>query len=569
MKHLKSLLAAALLAAAMLAGCTPGPQPPVTPDPPETGCAHTFMAVSHTAGSCTEDDMTVFRCTRCGEETETVRRASGHSFTDWTLAMPTADPAADHESRTCTVCGAVETRALTERGGGDETVLASLAKMPAGGGSYYDDTDAAADRLRALISLYNARRGTLTPAEVVMLEEDFRAARANLSYITSDIPLVFITTAKTPGTEYREAELVFVDTDGTVVWSEETGEIRTHGNSTSWSKKKSYNVKLSQKANLFDVETARKWVLIGNQYDATRIRNAVAYSLADRLGLPYTPSYTYVDAYVNGEYWGEYMLVEKIDASETSVDINPDAGDFLFEVENWRPKEGVTFITTKKLNLRVGLNAPEVPTDDQLTAITATLNAFDKALSAGVWADVAALCDVDSFVNYYLFHELVKDLDVAISSTRFFCKGGIMYAGPAWDFDLSMGNAHPDDRPAYFTGDKDGVTGIWAGQQNKWFRAFVKYDEFMALVKARYAEVAPLIRSVYDENAEGGALIDILADAYRPSFERTSKIAGCKFYRYSALEREPEKNYDGNLEYLRKWLRLRDEWLRGTWGIGG
>ena len=564
------MLAATLAAAAAaLAGCTLAPQPPVTPDPPETGCAHTFMAVSHTAGSCTEDDVTTFRCTRCGETTESVTHASGHRYSDWTLAMPTRDPNADHESRTCSVCGSVETRPLTEKGGGDETVLASLAVMPAGGGTYYDNNDDAANRLRSLIGLYQTRRGTLNPAEVALLEEEVRAARANLSYITSDIPLVFITTAKTPGTEYREAELVFVDTDGTVVWSEETGQIRTHGNSTSWSKKKSYNVKLSQKANLFDVETARKWVLIGNQYDVTRIRNAVAYSLADRLGLPYTPAYTYVDAYVNGEYWGEYMLVEKIDVSETSVDIDPDAGDFLFEVENWRPKEGVTFITTKKLNLRVGLNAPEVPTDDQLTAITATLNTFDKALSAGVWADVAALCDVDSFVNYYLFHEFVKDLDVSISSTRFFCKGGIMYAGPAWDFDLSMGNAHPDDRPAYFNYDKDGVTGIWAGQQNKWFRAFVKYDEFMALVKARYAEVAPLIRSVYDENAEGGALIDILADAYRPSFERTSKIAGCKFYRYSALEREPEKNYDGNLEYLRKWLRLRDEWLRGTWGIGG
>ncbi len=553
--------------AAVLAGCTVQPD---VPEPPETACAHTFMAVSHSSGSCTEDDVTVYRCTRCGEETTTTLHSSGHAFSDWTLQMPGTDPAADCEKRTCSVCGAVETRPVSDRTPGDETILSSLAVMPAGGGTYYDDTDAAADRLRSLISLYNARRGTLTAGQAALLEEEFRAARGGLSYITSDVPLVFITTPKAPTTAaYQTAETVFVDTDGTVVWSEETAEVRAHGNSTNYSNKKSLNVKLSQKADLFGVETTRKWILIGNQYDVTRIRNAVAYTFASRLRLAYTPNFTYVEVYLNGTFWGSYMLVEKITVSNTSVDLDLSKGDFLFELESWRPEEGTTFIITKKLSMRVAITEPEVPTDEQLEAIKTTLNTFDKALGSGKWEDVVPLCDVDSFVDYYILHELMKDLDVAISSTRYFCKDGLICAGPVWDFDLSMGNVSKTDPRTYFAADKDGVTAIWAGTQNKWFRAFVKYDEFMALVKARYAELAPLIRSLYDENTEGGALIDLLSDGYMESFLRTSKIAGCKFYAYSALEREPEKTYDGNLEYLRKWLRERDAWLRKTWGIGG
>jgi len=358
-----------------------------------------------------------------------------------------------------------------------------------------------------------------------------------------------------------------VDTDGSVHALDSDAQIRIHGNSTSWTVKKSYNIKLSAKAELFGVETAKKWVLIGNQYDCTRIRHAMVYSLADAMGIPFSPDYTFVDAYVNGQYWGSYLLVEKVDVNSNSVNIEPQRGDFLIELEKWRTDDDVTYIRTSRYGVRVGLNEPEVPTDEELTRVKTVLADFETALASGDWSAVTSLMDVDSFVNYYILHELTKDVDCGVSSTRFFCRDGILYGGPAWDFDLSLGNISPSEYPWYYAGSADATGGQWATAQLPWFRQLYRYEEFKTLVRERYAELSPLIASVYEKDTEGGSLMDLLYESYSASFLRTSKLIGCRFYQYSALERVPDNTYEKNFEYLRSWMAKRDAYLKKLFAV--
>ena len=42
------------------------------------------------------------------------------------------------------------------------------------------------------------------------------------------------------------------------------------------------------------------------------------------LGLAYTSESTYVDLYVNGEYYGNYLLIESVEVGTDRVDIDVD-----------------------------------------------------------------------------------------------------------------------------------------------------------------------------------------------------------------------------------------------------
>ena len=77
-----------------------------------------------------------------------------------------------------------------------------------------------------------------------------------------------------------------------------------------------------------------------------------------------------------------------------------------------------------------------------------------------------------------------KNVDFNYSSTRFYIKDGVLYAGPLWDLDLSGGNANPVNYPTYFE-NGDSSKGLWC-QQFTWFKNLWKMPEFYNMVSERY-----------------------------------------------------------------------------------
>jgi len=105
----------------------------------------------------------------------------------------------------------------------------------------------------------------------------------------------------------------------------------------------------------------------------------------------------------------------------------------------------------------------------------------------------AAYFDVDSVVNYYIENELFKNVDGAAASFYLYKKrGGKLFFGPIWDFDLSMGNAgyngvdktngwHIRSNPSdpNITHDSHETNAVW-------FSQFLKDPAFQAKLKARW-----------------------------------------------------------------------------------
>lgn len=100
--------------------------------------------------------------------------------------------------------------------------------------------------------------------------------------------------------------------------------IKGRGNA-SWSmtEKKSYRLKLDEKASVLGITPDKDWVLVSNYFDKSLIRNAVAHRMAAQMEyLYYTPTHIMVDLFINGEYRGVYSICDKIEVSKRKINID-------------------------------------------------------------------------------------------------------------------------------------------------------------------------------------------------------------------------------------------------------
>jgi len=411
----------------------------------------------------------------------------------------------------------------------------------------------------------------------------FGAQQVNADYTKTDIPQIFIETAaegeepQVITKEYTAATITVVDKEGGVFedFQDTDAQVKLHGNSTSKAEKKPYKIKLSSKEELLGMDAGKKWTILANAFDKTLLRNKLGFDLAQKMGMAYTSDTTFVDVWVDGVFMGNYLIAEPVEAGSTKVDIDVDKGDFMLEIERERDEEDVTYIYTSKYRVRYAINEPEEPTNEQVKAINDFTTKMENALATHKLSQYEKYMDVDSFVDYYLISELFKAVDINYSSTRFYCKDGIMYAGPLWDIDLSSGNASKQFYAGYYR-EGDGTKGLFAAEV-KWFNELLKSDEFVEKLKKRYNEIFPMVENLYKTNSLGTNRIDALVNAMSASIERnySSEEGGAGWsmtYRYSVgdnalgLEGEAKDTYEENVEVLRAWLKGRAEYLKTKWG---
>ena len=96
--------------------------------------------------------------------------------------------------------------------------------------------------------------------------------------------------------------------------------IKGRGNSTWWTEKHSYRIKLERATDLMDMGASKHWILHANPFDDSLMRNKIAYDLSGAMGMPYMKS-TWVDVIFNGEYAGNYSLCEQVRVDSNRVDI--------------------------------------------------------------------------------------------------------------------------------------------------------------------------------------------------------------------------------------------------------
>ncbi len=396
-----------------------------------------------------------------------------------------------------------------------------------------------------------------------------------------DVPKVLITTNGTINRDdYVDCTITFIDAEGgeyiTIVDGE--SEIKIRGNSTSSADKKPYNIKLSSKTDVFGMGKNKKWCLLANCYDKTLIRNIAVFDFAEMAGVPYTPDYRVVDVYVNGELGGCYLLTDAIEVGSTRVDIDTDNNEFLLELDHNPPDEDCQYFNSPVYDIPFAINEPEKEdlTNAQYSYVTDLVRKAENALAGNSYSEVVKYFDIESLVNFYITLEFFKNIDVNTSSTRFHVKGGKIYGGPVWDFDLSSGNGNDDYYYGYnnYTDNDINVNtsyeGFWATNMS-WFKRLMRFSEFQELVYDRYLELQDEIVNLYADNIVGDNKIDTYIGTYQSSFDRNNNEAGWKpdrvYHSSMQLERDPDPTYEQNVAFYRHWLEKRNEWLLDEWGL--
>ena len=391
-----------------------------------------------------------------------------------------------------------------------------------------------------------------------------------------DVPKVLI---YTDGKEiikdaYIDCELVIVDEEGGSFQTirDEASMVKIRGNSTSSGEKKPYNIKFSEKTDVLGMGENKKWSLLANCYDKTLIRNLVVFDVAKQIGVPYTPDYKVVDVYVDNVLQGNYLLVDSIEVSPTRVDIDTSKNEFLLELDyNPRDEECKYFLSGQN-RIRFAINEPELKdlTDEQFAYVMDLVTKAETALATGIMAEIEKYFDIESMANFYLVLEFFRNVDVNTSSTRFHVKDGKIYGGPVWDFDLSSGNYRWDYYRQMYDGGGQSYRGLHAVTM-PWFGALVQVEEFQNIVNQKFLQHQDLFVNLYVDNVNGQNHIDETIALYKESIDRNYGEAGwdpSKIYKEKDfLERYPEPTYEKNVEYYRKWLQRRNEWLLREWGL--
>ena len=376
-------------------------------------------------------------------------------------------------------------------------------------------------------------------------------------------------------TDYRPAVYRIVDTDGT----EQTvnGTIKVRGNSTAGGAKKPFNIKLESKASILGMKKSKRWVLLANCFDKTMLRNEMAFDFAENLNLEFTPDSMFVDVYVGEKYQGVYLLCEDITVDKSRVNIKPEKGDFLIELESVRSEGGEIYINSiSGMRFKVKEPEPDELTKEQKEELSKFLLQCDVAAATKNPDKISAIFDIGSFVDMYLFKEVYKDVDGKYSSLFFYIRDGKIYAGPVWDNDLSCGNASilfTEDKyqsyhnvPGYEgTGSRDSADGIW--MQFGWFRLLMQCEEFKNLVIERYKELYPLIKNQFADNELGQNRMDAMIAEYTEDIERNNAVWDVTVER-ALYEWHPTlKNYEDYVIFYRNWFIRRINFLNQYFGV--
>lgn len=305
--------------------------------------------------------------------------------------------------------------------------------------------------------------------------------------VSSNIPAVFVNTmsgnvdAIHADKEHEESATYYVIDEDGKLHADGSTKIHCRGISSFFtSYKKSYKLKLDHSDGLLGMNSSKKWVLTGNSFDASMIRNKLAYDIAKEFGIDYAVESKFVDLYFNGEYMGNYLLCENANDFR-SRQKKEDKKDYLIELTSMYRETEIEKIFTDSDNKVFAVRQPDKVTEERVAKLHELFDLINKlskkADKKSAYEDISKYLDLESMAKLYLMDELTNEVDINLYSMFYIYDDstGKIKSGPVWDFD----RAWQDDRS---TGQDSHVNSYMDG----WAERLYLNDEFKRLVAEEY-----------------------------------------------------------------------------------
>ncbi|MCH5161995.1 MAG: CotH kinase family protein [Clostridiales bacterium] len=420
---------------------------------------------------------------------------------------------------------------------------------------------------------------------------------------------------------------VTVEDDGLVSLDGVEASVKARGNYTLNYPKKPIRIKFNKKQSVLGLNDGTKfksWVLLADWKDLSMSNNATALYLAKSiLGEDgyYSSDYRFVDVYLNGQYWGVYLLVEqqeaKGDDGRSSAPATPDdytgtdigylveydgyytdernmpnnAGDPTFEM-HYHGGSDLTKLNGTTLAAQWAQKGytvkSDIYSDTQVQFIntfmdvaykiaydavyygysykfTADYSEMERADDLSTVEAVSAVIDVQSLADMYILSEIACDPDLAWSSFYIsldMTESGskkLIFEAP-WDFDSAFGIKN---------GFVNNGRGMYAANcDNPWLVLLIREKWFQDIVTKKWNDML-------DNGVTTGALQQITdikrgyEECFAANFTRWERrITGGNSELVWELNTYTTQAQAA--DYLYNWLETRFAYLdaqwNGSWG---
>ena len=316
-----------------------------------------------------------------------------------------------------------------------------------------------------------------------------------------------------------------------------TGGIRVRGNSSRSANPPPYRIKFDEKQNMLGLNDGAKtksWVLLTDTDGiVSGIRNDIAFRLGRTLLEPdgyYCSDARYVHVYLNGSYWGVYLLAEQNQVNKNRVNVSePDEGytgtdiGYFVELDNYAETPYFTmnyeratvsdyYGSTRTFRSHTYSVKNDVYDQSQVDFIAKYMRGvfqivyqacekgnfltFDQDYNVvpssyqNAKETVEAVIDARSFADMYILYEIMHDYDVGAGSF-FMCvdfsassKYPKLTCTAPWDFNWTcMGTI-----TKHFAGTWNVPSTALGDRSNPWFIVLFKQAWFRDLIKDKWAE---------------------------------------------------------------------------------
>jgi hypothetical protein len=361
------------------------------------------------------------------------------------------------------------------------------------------------------------------------------------------------------------------------------------GSTTAGYPKKPYNLRFDKDPGtgneVFGMKADKRWTLLAMYADQSYVRDKTALDLGRKLtamspgAMKWNPDSEYVELFVNSQYMGAYLMVEKVDIDDDKVDVGNNTG-MLMETDMDKvsdPRKG--FMSSRGRLVFAfkepdTLGAPDGITSTKLSKIKSKVAQVENYLYTTNRSKYPEVIDKESALDFYLAVEYFKDIDADFWRSKYFSwdmardsskplRDGKLHFGPLWDFDKSVGNVDATNPGTAFTRSYRGwaANGTGVGKSNRvtyhthWFAQLWKTSAFRSPVKARWND--PETKNAFWR-------------AWRYEVDANKNLIGQGAYNDRArwagaakLYRPKGSTYEAEVNYVKSWLKNRFTWIDG------
>ena len=341
-----------------------------------------------------------------------------------------------------------------------------------------------------------------------------------------------------------------------------------------------------KKVSILGMGKDNNWALLAPYADKSMLRDLLAFEVS-RPWMEYTPQGRYCEMFLDGIYYGVYILTEVVSKGKYRINL-PDPGEsgdeltggYIMEVNRtdgevtyrskYHPVNNLgTPFNNQYINFQYKSPDYEDMTADQVSYINGRIDQMERTLwnyNPTSTPSYRNFLDMDNFVDYQLAMELGHNVDGYRLSGKFFKRRDsedARFKMVVWDNNLSYGNAD------YYQGWR---TDTWMYRNNNimlqeqevylvpfWWYVLNNDPAYTAQLKARWAQY----RRGNMSNDQVMVKLDSLATVLTVwgAEQRNSRAWPCWGEKKWAKQHYVADDYNDEINHIRQWLLARLAWM--------